>query len=283
MCRYGIFFTFSMNIEECLALAAREIRLRNYSPSTKKTYLCELKAYLLYKERDFDVVETESIRSFLNLRHESGLSGSSVNLALNAIKFFYKQVLRVELPINVKFAKKPRRLPVVLSKRQVMIVLSQISNAKHRVIVSLAYGAGLRVGEIPNLRVRDLDFESGVIYVRQGKGNKDRITVLPEKLKPKLMQFIAGKAPSDYLFYSERGGKLCTRTLQKVFTNALRKAGIINGATFHSLRHSFATHLLENGVDIRHVQVLLGHSNIRTTQIYTKITEPMIQRVQSPL
>ncbi len=272
-----------MNIDDCLALVARELRLRNYSVSTKKTYLSELKAYLFFKGGDFDVVDVESIRFFLNFRRDAGLSGSSVNLALNAIKFFYKQVLKCDVHIDVKFAKKPRRLPVVLSKREVVIVLSQIRNAKHRVIISLAYGAGLRVSEIPNLRVRDLDFVSGVIYVRQGKGNKDRITVLPEKIKPKLFQFIAGKAPSDYLFYSERGGKLCTRTLQKVFTNAVRRAGIINGATFHSLRHSFATHLLENGVDIRHVQVLLGHSSVRTTQIYTRITEPMIQKVKSPL
>ncbi len=272
-----------MNIDDCVALAARELRLRNYSASTKKTYLFELKTYLSYKACDFDVVDVENIRSFLNFQYKSGLSGASINLAINAIKFFYKQVLRGELPIDVRFAKKPRRLPVVLSKSQIVIVLSQIHNAKHRVIVSLAYGAGLRVSEISNLRVRDLDFVTGVIYVRQGKGDKDRITVLPEKIKPKLFQFIAGKAPSDYLFYSERGGKLCTRTLQKVFTNAVCRAGIINGATFHSLRHSFATHLLENGVDIRHVQVLLGHSSIRTTQIYTKITEPMIQKVKSPL
>ena len=118
---------------------------------------------------------------------------------------------------------------------------------------------------------------------KEAKGKKDRITIFPERIENDIQNLIAGKNSDDYLFESERGGRLTERTAQKIFENALKKSGIQKDATFHSLRHSFATHLLENGVDVRYVQVLLGHQNIRTTQIYTKVTNPAIKNIKSPL
>ena len=146
----------------------------------------------------------------------------------------------------------------------------------------MVYGAGLRVSEVIDLRVKDIDFEELTLHIKQAKGKKDRITVFPEKLKASIQNSITGKDRDDFVFSSERGGKLTTRTAQKVFGNSLGKAGIKKEATFHSLRHSFATHLLENGVDIRYVQELLGHQNIRTTQRYTQVTNPKLKNIKSP-
>ena len=150
-------------------------------------------------------------------------------------------------------------------------------------MVALTYGAGLRISEIINLRVQDIDFEQLTIHLKEAKGKKDRITILPEKLKSDLLNVIVEKDNKKYIFESNRGGKLNTRSVQKIFEKALKSAKIKKPATFHSLRHSFATHLLENGVDVRYVQELLGHANIRTTQIYTKATNPSLKNIKSPL
>lgn len=139
------------------------------------------------------------------------------------------------------------------------------------------------IGEVINLKVKDIDLNELTIHLKWAKGKKDRITIIPEKLKTSIQNLIAGNKSNDFVFKSERGGKLSTRTAQKVFSNAMKKAGIKKTATFHSLRHSFATHLLENGVDVRYVQELLGHANIRTTQVYTKVTNPKLKNIKSPL
>ena len=147
----------------------------------------------------------------------------------------------------------------------------------------MAYGSGLRVSEVIALKIKDVNLDELTIHLKEAKGKKDRLTIFPEKLKDKIRNLIAGKEKNDYVFESERSGKLTERTAQKIFKQALQRAGIKKEATFHSLRHSFATHLLENGVDVRYVQELLGHTNIRTTQIYTHITNPGLKNIKSPL
>jgi site-specific recombinase XerD len=139
------------------------------------------------------------------------------------------------------------------------------------------------VSEIVNLKVKDIDLDELILHLKMSKGRKDRITIMPEKLKSHLQNLIAGKNMNEFVFSSERGGKLTTRTAQTVFAVALKKSGVKKQATFHSLRHSFATHLLENGVDVRYVQELLGHKNIQTTQVYTKVTNPRLKNIKSPL
>ncbi len=149
--------------------------------------------------------------------------------------------------------------------------------------MSLSYGAGLRVSEVVALKVQDMDLAELTIHIKQAKGQKDRISVVPESISDELKNLFVEKANNDFVFVSERGGKLTTRTTQKVFENALRNSGVKKHATFHSLRHSFDTHLLENGTDVRYVQELLGHANIRTTQIYTQVTNPKLKNIKSPL
>ena len=180
-------------------------------------------------------------------------------------------------------AKKPKSLPVVLSRPEIERIISSVKNGKHRLLISLSYGAGLRVSEAVGLRVRDIDLGEMTVRIEQAKGRKDRISVLPERIAEGIRAMMAGRPGDDFLFASERGGKLTVRTAQMVFENALKTAAIAKRATFHSLRHSFATHLLENGVDVRYVQELLGHQNIRTTQRYTHVTNPRIRNIKSPL
>ncbi|NCF75034.1 MAG: tyrosine-type recombinase/integrase [Xanthomonadaceae bacterium] len=189
--------------------------------------------------------------------------------------------------IDLKFAKKSKKLPVVLNRNEIKNILTNISNQKYKIAVSLAYAGGLRISEIQNLKVKDIDLEELIIHLKNAKGKKDRITIFPKKLKNDFQNLITNKKPSDSVFASNRGGNLTSRSFQIVFKGALQKSDIKKDATFHSLRHSFATHLLENGVDVHYVQKLLGHAlghaNIRTTQIYTKVANPSIKNIKSPL
>ena len=261
----------------------RELKIRNYSTKTIKSYLYGLKEYFSFKKHGFENLDIDNIKDFLLYSQKKGVSAQTRNLFLNAIKFFYRNVIKTNEKIDIQSAKKNKSLPVVLSRNEIEKTLEITKNTKHKLLLSLAYGAGLRVSEVINLRVKDVDFGELIIHLKQAKGKKDRITVFPEKLKADLQNLIAGKEKDDFVFASERGGKLTTRTAQKIFENSLKKAGIKKDATFHSLRHSFATHLLENGVDVRYVQELLGHQNIRTTQRYTQVTNPKLKNIKSPL
>lgn len=265
-----------------LKRAEGEMKLRNYSKKTMASYTYYIKDFL---ERcpNFLNYDEDDIKNFLLKKHAKGYSPQTVNLCLNSIKFFYHQVLKKRIIYSIKFAKKNRRLPVILTKSEITLILANIKNVKHKVMVALSYGAGLRVSELVRLRARDLDFSMKTIHVCDTKGNKDRMTIMPEKLYPALSKMIVGKKGSDYVFESERGGPLNTRTPQNVFARAVDKAGIMKHPSFHSLRHSFATHLLEEGTDIRYVQELLGHASLRTTQIYTHVTKVGFARIKSPL
>lgn len=237
---------------------------------------------MFLENKELGKADVEIIRKFLLGMEAAEKSSQTVNLYLNAIKFFYREVLGSKTRIALKFAKRSRKLPIVLTRNEILKILDNIKNIKHRLAVSLAYGAGLRVSEVVDLRVCDLDLVEGIIHLKQAKGRKDRLTLFPEKLIGEMRVLIAFADGGSYVFASERGGKLTSRTMQKIFTQALKRAGIFKAATFHSLRHSFATHLLENGIDIRYVQELLGHQNIRTTQRYTQVTSTKLKTIKSP-
>jgi integrase/recombinase XerD len=261
----------------------QELRLRNYSPKTITAYLGCLTGYLNFKKTDFEKIDDENIKQFLLNKQSKNYSPQTINLSLNAIKFFYREVIKNSQKINLKFAKRNKTLPIVLSRVEIKTLIEAIQNPKHKLIISLAYGAGLRLSEVVKLKVQDVNWEELTIHLKNAKGKKDRITIFPEKIKDELRNLIASRNPDRYLFESERGGRLTERTAQKIFERALREVGIKKPATFHSLRHSFATHLLETGTDVRYVQELLGHANIRTTQIYTQVTNPRLKNIKSPL
>ncbi len=270
-------------MQQYLEQTKNELRLRNYSPKTIKSYLDYLRDYFIFKKTNLPKIDENNIKMFLLNKKDKKYAPQTVNLYLNAIKFFYREVLKNHQKINIKFAKRTKKLPIILSRQEIQDIINSIKNLKHKLIIALAYGSGLRVSEVVNLRVKDINLDELTIHIKNSKGKKDRITILPEKIKNDLQILIAKKSPDDIVFISERGGKLSERTLQKIFENGLKNAKIKKDATFHSLRHSFATHLLENGTDIRYVQELLGHQNIRTTQIYTQVTNPNIKKIKSPL
>jgi site-specific recombinase XerD len=259
-----------------------EIRLKGFSIKTLKSYTACIRDYL-DKNGSFLFPTADAIKSYLIAKRDQGYAPQTVNLYLNAIKFFYRWVVPRDFPSNIHFAKKTLKIPVVFEHAEIITLLSNIKNLKHQLMVALAYGAGLRVSEVVDLKVRDIDFYSKTIRIRYGKGQKERITLLPEKLLVHLKRYCSGKTYSDYLFISERGGKLSIRTPQLVFARALKKSGVNKPASFHSLRHSFATHLLQSGVNLRYVQELLGHSSVKTTQIYTKVYSKDLKSIRSPL
>lgn len=272
-----------MNLQELMSKINDELRLRNYSRKTVESYLFCLADYFKFVKNIKRAPDIVVIKKYLLEKQDRGLSSQTINLYLQAIKYFYREVCKIHENIDIKFAKTPSKLPVVLSHQEIEKIIGNIVNQKHRLIISLAYGCGLRVSEIINLKIKDIGLDELVVHLKGAKGDKDRITIFPEKLKNETINMIAGKSGNEYLFISQLGGKFTERTAQKIFENALKKAGIKKDATFHSLRHSFATHLLENGVDVRYVQELLGHQNIRTTQLYTKVTNPALKKIKSPL
>lgn len=265
-----------------LEATKRELRIRNYSRKTIECYLYGLKKYFEFIQSNLEIADDEKVKNFLLHCEKVGISPQSRNLYLNAIKFFYRDVVGFSSSIHIRIAKRSQRLPEVLSRNDIVLLINSTDNGKHRLLLALSYGAGLRVSEAVDLRVRDIDLDELIIHIKQAKGKKDRVTVFPERLVNDIRNLIAGKNPDEFVFSGMRGRKLTTRTAQKVFETSLKKSGIIKPASFHSLRHSFATHLLENGVDVRYVQELLGHRNIRTTQIYTHVTNPSIRNIKSP-
>lgn len=270
-------------MKELLEQTANVLKLRNYSPKTRKVYLLYIEQYLRFSQKHNVKNKEIAIEKYLLEKVDEGQSAQTVNLSLNSIKFFYKEVLKKGEKIDLKFSKRSKKLPVVLSRKEIEKILGVIANRKYYLAVALSYGAGLRISEVQNLRVRDIDLEESVISIKESKGKKDRITLFPEKLVCDFENFLAGKKGDAFAFDSKKGGKLTSRSFQAVFQRALKKVGITKKATFHSLRHSFATHLLENGTDVRYVQELLGHSNVRTTQIYTHVTNPKNKNIKSPL
>jgi integrase/recombinase XerD len=260
----------------------RILILRNYSPRTRKAYLLYIREYFTFSTDKKIKNKQIAIEEFLLKKYCKKQSPQTINLALNAIKFLYSEVLKDKEKIDIKYAKRNQKLPIVLSRSEIKKIITVTKNTKYRLMITLGYACGLRVSEVTALRVADIDISELTVHVKNAKNKKDRISIFPEKLKNELRNVIAGKNANDFIFNSNRGGKLTTTSLQKMFRKSLSKTNIKKAATFHSLRHSFATHLLENEIDVRYVQKLLGHSNIRTTQIYTQVTNPQLKNIKSP-
>lgn len=268
---------------ELLRKLQEELQLRNYSPKTLKSYLRCTQEFISWAHKEKIGDTHAAFRSFAVELASRKLASQSIHLYLSAIKFFFRTVLHEIQSMPIPAPKRGNRLPEILAREEISRLLGSVQNPKHRLIIALAYGSGLRVGEVVRLKIGDLNLSERTVFVRQGKGMKDRVTVFPDYCHSLVEAFSVGKTKDQFLFESNRGGRLTERTAQKIFEHAADKANIQKRVTFHSLRHSFATHLLEDGVDIRYVQELLGHANIRTTQRYTHVTNPAIRKIKSPL
>lgn len=272
------------NMQDYLLQLTRELQQRNYSPRTVEIYSNCLRFFLKRLDYDVSKISRDRILDFILHLQRQGKSPKTVNLYKEVIKFFCRQIVKISLDQEIKLSKEPRKLPVVLSRLEIQRLLDSVTNSKHKTLLSLAYGAGLRVSEIFWLRVGDINFDQKTIHIKSAKWQKDRITLLPDKIIDEIKQLTIWKFCDDPVFHSEQGGGALTkRSAQHIFQHAMLKTWIQKKATFHSLRHSFATHLLENWTDIRYIQSLLGHTNIKTTQIYTQVATHHLQGIQSPL
>ena len=262
------------------------IQLKGYSAATLKTYKNEFLHYLSYlKEQNAKECKTEDVRNYiLYCLNELKLKEATVHSRINAIKFYYEKVVRNErLFIEIPRPKKPYQLPKVIATQDVKKLFEVTSNLKHNTMLKLCYGMGLRVSEIVNLKIQDIDSKRMQVFINRAKGKKDRYANLPESILPQLRSYFIEYKPKEYLFEGQFGGQYSSRSAQQVFKQALEKAKIKKTLGIHSLRHSFATHLLESGTDIRFIQELLGHNDIKTTLIYTNVTDKSLRKIKSPL
>lgn len=262
-----------------------ELRIRGFSEKTIRAYCGHVDRFYRYYEehRDISVYDLVSRYSYFLL--ESKLSHAYVNQALSGIKFYLEKVCgMLEGHFTFVRPKKEHKLPNVLGPKEVIRILFAVENRKHRALLFLVYSSGLRVGEVVRLRLNDLDLERRTLHIRQGKGKKDRMTVLSHSAIDVVQQYIVHTKPENWLFPGQYPNKhLSERTVQKVFEAAVKIAKVKKDVSVHSLRHSFATHLLEDGIDIRYIQELLGHQSTRTTEIYTHVAVKDIRRITSPL
>ena len=263
-----------------------EMRLRDFSKHTIAAYVSAVYRLAKYYHRSPDQLDREEIRAFLvDLVEQKQVSWPYYKQVLSALRFLYRQVLRQgEVVEDVHCPRPEKRLPVVLSAQEVARFFKAIPSLKHRTILMLAYGAGLRIGEAVRVRVSDIDRERKVIRVQQGKGKKDRYTLLSPALLEILDRYCWAARPEDLLFAARSKDRTTTdSTMQRVCIQAQQDAGIDKRISPHTLRHSFATHLLEAGTDLRVIQVLLGHASPKTTAIYTHVSTALIGKTISPL
>jgi integrase/recombinase XerD len=265
-----------------------KLNYKNYSSHTLKSYHGLLVKFLnFHKNLTIDQInelpEEEINRYHSTIKESSNYSTSLLNQSVSALKFYYQEVVgrdfqndSIERPLFQK------SLPKVLSPREVKAVLDNIQNLKHKVIIMLIYSAGMRISEALNLRIRDIESDRKMIFIRAAKGNKDRYTVLSDKLLILLRQYYLKYRPTEYLFEGQYGGAYSDGSIRKILSKAVEAAGINKRVNVHMLRHSFATHLLEQGTDLRYIQELLGHSASRTTEIYTHVSKKEISRIVSP-
>lgn len=263
-----------------------QLKLKGYSPNTIRSYVSEFAQYLYYlKNLSANKCGENEVRNYLIFCIEDlRLTENSLHSRINAVKFYYEKVLLLEkIFLEIPRPKKQSKLPKALNTYEVKRIFDVTENLKHNTMLKLCYGMGLRVSEILNLKVSNVDSQTMRVHIERGKGKKDRYVNLPESILEQLRAYYLEYKPKVYLFEGLHGGQYSSRTIQEVFKKALEKARITKKVGIHSLRHSFATHLLESGTDIRFIQELLGHNDIKTTFVYTHVTDKSIRKIISPL
>ena len=274
-----------LNNEHIPEAYVQKLLLKKYAKSTISTYISLFTKYVIHHNgQSIDNLNELDIKKYLALEVNKGRSASTINQTVNAIKFYYEIVL--EMPNRFYDIERPFKestLPKVLNKNEVGRILNSITQIKHKCIVSLLYSAGLRRAELLNLKLHDIDGENNTLIIKNGKGRKDRITIVSPSLVKQLRIYYKAHRPKEYLFEGEKGGPYSASSVSKIIKRAAKKAGIAKNVSPHMLRHSFATHLLEDGTDLRQIQLLLGHSSTKTTEIYTHVTKSHLKAVKNPL
>lgn len=278
--------TPSPKVEEALTQNRQKMVLKGFSASTIRTYQSSLAQFLAYfKSYNYKELKKEQIEGFLyHLISKYKISETKQNTIINAIKCYYEHTLGMPREYyQITRPKKSVNLPNVLSIKEVASIINQPTNIKHRSILHLIYSAGLRVGEVVRLRIIDIHSDQGFIFIKDSKGKKDRHTVLSFYVLKLLRKYYKAYRPSYWLFEGQEGGQYSARSIQKIYRRAVKETGANPWSTPHTLRHSFATHLMQKGVNLRYIQTALGHANIKTTEVYTKVLEINNKTLTSPL
>lgn len=263
-----------------------QLKLKGYSPNTIRSYVSEFAQYLYYlKNVCANKCGEAEVRNYLIYCIDVlRLTENSLHSRINAVKFYYEKVLLLEkIFLEIPRPKKQSKLPKALNTYEVKRIFDVTENLKHNTMLKLCYGMGLRLSEILNLKISNIDSKNMRVHIERGKGKKDRYANLPESILEQLRAYYLEYKPKVYLFEGKHGDQYSPRTIQEVFKKALEKARITKKVGIHSLRHSFATHLLESGTDIRFIQELLGHNDIKTTFVYTHVSDKSIRKITSPL
>lgn len=274
-----------MKRNELLDVYAKNLHIKNYSYRTEKSYIHYLNLFLDYiSNNKSQNDEPKLVINFLDYcKTEKKFSYSSMKQALASVRFLYLEVLNKQIDFNFFYKMRtPDSLPNVLSPGQVKNIIDSIINLKHKAIISTIYSCGLRLSEVVWLKISDIDSDTMMVKIVNSKGKKDRYVMLSVKLLELLREYFKEYKPKKYLFEGQMGDNYSPRSIQAVFSNAIKKTKINKKVTVHTLRHSFATHLLDNGTDIRFIQELLGHKHLSTTQIYTHISSPSIKKIINP-
>lgn len=262
----------------------QKLQLKKYSENTIRAYVTGFERFLNhYRQAEVNALNEQHIRDYLSVLVKKGHSNAYINQTVNAIKFYYEIVL--DMPNRFYEIERPRKenkLPKVISKEEVLTIIAHTNNIKHRCIVSLLYSAGLRRSELINLKISDIDSKRMLVRVEQSKGNKDRYTLLSNKLLTDLRSYFKAWRPKVYLFEGQDGAQYSGTSINKILHRACNKSKT-KRISAHTLRHSFATHLLEAGTDLRYIQNLLGHSSSKTTEIYTHVATNIIKSIKNPL
>ena len=273
------------NYEDYVKRFRQELVVAGYTPRTLSTYTENLKHFLSHTQKKPEEMEREDIISYIaHLKEDKNASNATLALNVSVLKFFFHNFLRKHIVEDIKIPKKAKKLPTVLTVKEVKDLIKAVPAGRDRCIVEFLYSSGVRVSESVNMKLEDLNLKEGFAKVKGGKGNKDRIIILSKAWAHELKKYLKKKrAPTEYVFSKKNGKPLSVDTVQRVIRQAREKAGIAKQVTPHTLRHSFGTHLLESGENIRKIQELLGHANISTTQIYTHVSAKDLVSVESPL
>ncbi|MEP3374696.1 MAG: site-specific tyrosine recombinase/integron integrase [Maribacter dokdonensis] len=273
------------NYRSCPEEYLVKLEIKKYANNTVKSYVSLFEVFInFFNEKKLSTINDEDIRLYLQKLVQENRSNSYINQSINSIKFYYEIVLGMPNRFySIDRPRKEKKLPQVISKSEVMKILDNTNNLKHRCIVGLLYSAGLRRNELINLKLSDIDSNRMLIRIESGKGNKDRYSLLSNQILDDLRIYYKKWRPKKYIIEGQYGGQYSGQSIAVIVTRAAKKAGIRIRVTPHMLRHSFATHLLEAGVDLRQIQVLLGHSSSKTTEIYTHVATSTFSSIKNPL